>query len=77
MIGVALGVFALDALTVYLQVAERDAWATGSIRRSLFLEALTSAAIGVTVICIATYTWWMLAPSMLGSVAGRYVAWRW
>lgn len=66
----------LDGLTVFLNVKERDTWALGQVRQSVLLEGLSALTVGITILMFIEYTWWMLVPSILGCMVGRYLAWR-
>jgi hypothetical protein len=72
----ALLIFILDGLVLFLNIKEREAWATGDIRRSLVIEGVTAAAGVANVLLVVDYSWPMMAPSVLGVLVGRWLAWR-
>lgn len=69
-----ISAFLASAVVNYLQLAERAAWLYGSRLAGYILDGLGDAAIVVTVILVATYSWPMLPASVLGTVAGRRLA---
>jgi len=73
---IALGILVLDGLITFLNIKEREEWVTGNIVRAVVLDGLTSLAIGVSICVFIEFTWVMLVPSVIGSMAGRYLAWK-
>jgi len=76
MVLIALGILVLDGLITFLNIKEREEWVTGNIVRAVVLDGLTSLAIGVSICVFIEFTWIMLVPSVIGSMAGRYLAWK-
>jgi hypothetical protein len=76
MVLIALGIAVLDGLITFLNIKEREQWIMGSISRAVVLDGLTSLAIGVSICVFVEFTWIMLVPSVLGSIVGRYLAWK-
>jgi len=74
LIGAAVG--ALDAFVTYLNIKERESWIAGNVTRSVLLDGLTTAAIGVSICAFVEFTWAMILPSVVGSMFGRWLAWR-
>lgn len=77
MILIALAVAFLDGLITYLNIKEREQWITGGIGKAVLLDGLSTLVIGVNICIFVEFTWSMLIPSILGSMAGRYLAWKW
>lgn len=73
---IGVGVGALDALVTYLNIKERESWIAGNVVRSVLLDGLTTAAIGVSICAFVEFTWAMILPSVLGSMLGRWLAWK-
>lgn len=73
---VSLLVAVLDGAITYLSIKDRDAWLSGNLRRALVVDALTTVAVGVSVCAFVEFTWVMIPPTVVGSLAGRYLAWR-
>jgi uncharacterized membrane protein YqgA involved in biofilm formation len=76
MVLIALGIAVLDGLITFLNIKEREQWIMGSISRAVVLDGLTSLAIGVSICVFVEFTWIMLVPSVIGSMVGRYLAWK-
>lgn len=72
----SLAVCLSDAVIVYLATKEREAWVSGQIGRSIMMEALTAAAVGVSILLLSAFGWPLLIPSVIGAVIGRWLAWR-
>lgn len=77
LLGLAIAVFVLDAVTTYLGIKDREAWIDGNIKKGLAVEALLTIAIGVNICAFVEFTWLMILPSTIGSLLGRWAAWRW
>ena len=75
-VSLCLIVLASDAIIVYLNVKERDAWATGSIHRSMWIEAATALAVCINVILVSEIRWLLVPFSVAGALAGRWAAWK-
>jgi hypothetical protein len=73
----ALTILVSDALIVWLNVTERDAWAVGDIHRSMVIEGASALVVCVNVILISELHWLLVPFSIAGALAGRYAAWRW
>jgi len=73
---IALAVAALDAVVTYLNIKERESWIAGHITRSVLLDGLTTAAIGFSICAFVEFTWALILPSVIGSMFGRWLAWR-
>jgi hypothetical protein len=73
---IALGIAVLDGLITFLNIKEREQWIMGSISRAIVLDGLTSLAIGVSICVFVEFTWVMIVPSVIGSMVGRYLAWK-
>jgi hypothetical protein len=73
---IALAVAVLDGLITFLNIKEREQWIMGSIGRAVVLDGLTTVAIGVSICVFVEFTWIMILPSTLGSMVGRYLAWK-
>lgn len=73
---IALAVAALDAFVTYLNIKEREAWIAKHVARSVILDGLTTAAIGFSICAFVEFTWAMILPSVIGSMFGRWLAWR-
>ena len=73
---IALGIFVLDGLITFLNVKERDQWLAGSIGKTVLLDGFTALAIGVSICVFVQFTWIMIVPSVIGSMLGRYLAWK-
>lgn len=75
-VGLALAVFATDAVISYMGWQRLDSWLTGRRWRVLVWGAALDVAIGVNVIGFVEARWWMLIPSVLGSSLGTLAAFR-
>jgi len=73
---VALGVALLDAVVTFLNIKERESWISGNLPRAVLLDGATTVAIGVSICAFVEFTWAMILPSALGSMAGRWIAGR-
>jgi hypothetical protein len=74
LIGLAVG--ALDAFVTYFVIKEREAWIAGSVMRSVLFDGLVTAAIGVSICVFVAFSWAMILPSVVGSMFGRWLAWK-
>lgn len=77
MILVALAVAFLDGLVTFLNVQEREQWVVGNGWNAVWLDGLTTVAIGISICAFVEFTWVMILPSTIGSMLGRYLAWKW
>lgn len=77
MILIALSIFVLDGLITFLNIKEREQWINGGIVKAVLLDGLTAGAIGVSICVFVEFTWIMILPSVIGSMTGRYLAWKW
>ena len=66
-----VGAFLASAVVNYLQLAERTAWLRKQRVAGYIFDGLGDAAIVVTVILVAAYSWPMLPASVLGTLVGR------
>jgi hypothetical protein len=76
MILIALAIAVLDGLITFLNIKEREQWIAGDVVKAVVLDGLTTMAIGVSICVFVEFTWIMLVPSTLGSMIGRYLAWK-
>jgi len=76
MLLIALAVAVLDGLITFLNIKEREQWIMGSIVKAVIFDGLTTVAIGVSICVFVEFTWIMILPSTLGSMIGRYLAWK-
>lgn len=73
----AAAVAILDALVTFLNIKEREEWIVGHLWRAVWLDGLTTLAIGVSICAFVEFTWVMILPSTLGSMFGRWLAGKW
>ena len=66
----------LDGLGVFLGSLYLDNWISGRRTRVYVLEALLAATLGASVVLISSFGWPMVPYSVVGSLAGRWLAYR-
>lgn len=76
MILVAIAVACLDGLVTFLNIQEREQWIVGNGWKAVLLDGLTTVAIGISICAFVQFTWVMIIPSTIGSMIGRYLAWK-
>lgn len=74
---IALGVFLTDAFISFTSWRTLDNWLTGRKLRVILFTVFTDIAIGVNIMGFVTLKWWMLVPSVLGSVLGTWLSFYW
>lgn len=74
---IAIGVFITDAFISFNSWQTLDNWLTGRKLRVVFFTVLTDIAIGINIMGFVTLRWWMLLPSVLGSVLGTWLSFYW
>jgi len=74
---IAIGVFFTDAFISYTSWRTLDNWLTGRKFRVIFFTICTDLAIGINIMGFVSSGWWMLIPSVLGSVLGTWLSFHW
>lgn len=74
---IGLWVFLTDAFISFNAWQTLDNWLTGRKLRVIFFTICTDLAIGVNIMGFVTTGWWMLIPSILGSVVGTWLSFYW
>ena len=71
-----VGVFASDAVLVFLALKEREAWAQGAFWRGTLVDCIAAVAGTASIVLTAEYSWSTLPAAIAGVIAGRALAWR-
>lgn len=74
---IAIAVFITDAFISFTGWRTLDNWLTGRKMRVILFTILTDIAIGINIMGFVTMKWWMLIPSVLGSVLGTWLSFHW
>lgn len=69
-LGLGVAVFVTDALITYMGWQSLDSWLTGRRMRTLAWNVGADIAIAINTMGFIEAKWWMLVPSILGSMVG-------